>query len=255
MIYLFIYLTFNLSQKGLYCQRSDTDSGKLIKHQLYLRTKHYFCTGKSIDNVDKCAFHNIDCTVKHASYPQLISLDLRSNKIEHINEFTFDTLINMTRLYLSNNKIKYLPVNLLIKNKKLVIFSISKNQLSTLPKHIFKYNRELQTIFLGYNKLTNFIIESAHLQKLKLLTLHGNELTSLDRDTFGAFLVEHYVGKLRITVDFASFTNTCYCDNIWIESKIDIINAIIKNRKHNLTFCDYINQGNNCNENKIITTG
>ena len=161
----------------------------------------------------------------------------------------------MTRLYLSNNMIENLPVNLLINNTKLVTFGINQNQLSTLPKYIFKYNRELRKIFLGYNKLTNFIIESAHLQKLKILTLHGNELISLDSDTFGAFLVEHYVGKLLITVDFASFTNTCYCDNIWITSKIDIINAIIKKGRHNLTFCDYINQGNNCNKNKIITTG
>ena len=79
LIYLFIYLTFNLSQKRLWCQRNDTDSGKLINHQLYSKTKHYFCTEKSINNVNKCAFHNIDCDVKHASYPQLISLDLRRN--------------------------------------------------------------------------------------------------------------------------------------------------------------------------------
>ena len=253
MFYIYIY-NLNLSQEIIMCTSNAIVSGILQHHQLFIKTKMYMCKEMTIKNVDKCAFKNIYCAIKYDSYPLLSIIDLRNNRIEYLNKITFGALIHMNELYLSNNKIEYLPVTLFINNTQLRVFDIKNNLLNTLPTFLFKYNNELTSIFIDNNNLNNFNIDTSNLLKLTYLSLKGNPLTSLNSDTIGKFLVRYYVGKLKITVDFFSFRNTCYCDKEWISSKINIINQIIINEVNKMKFCNYTHRGDICNKHNITNT-
>ncbi|XP_067129494.1 leucine-rich repeat-containing protein 15-like [Centruroides vittatus] len=102
-----------------------------------------------------------------------------------IEEDFFSHSINLRKVALYDNDVRYLPSNLFKNNKNLEIFQCSWNKLSTLPNGIFDGTFNLKEIDLHGNRLENIPEDSFHrLSKLEKLDLSFNRLTFLPKNIF-----------------------------------------------------------------------
>ena len=113
-------------------------------------------------------------------------LDLSNNGIIRLDPYSFDGLIYLKDIDLSNNKLgtfaqlDYTFSNLFRDNSKLEIARLVQNELTYLPVKVFEFNTELKRIDLSMNKMMQITFEISHLYKLELLDLKRNAIEYLD---------------------------------------------------------------------------
>lgn len=120
-------------------------------------------------------------------------LRLSGNRIENIEENSFNQLQDLEQLDLSENRLDSLGPNLLHSLKQLRIIDISGNRLINLASSLLGSLNMLEEIYLARNNLTNLSSKFfEHNPRLSLVDLSMNQLTHLDESIFG------YLPELRI---------------------------------------------------------
>ncbi|XP_072425762.1 uncharacterized protein [Chiloscyllium punctatum] len=113
-------------------------------------------------------------------FPQLDTLDLRSNQLKTLPETGFSQLLLLKVLDLSNNELSFLPSQFLRHHHKLTDLRLDHNQFSNVTATLFSELRHLQYLTISGNVIRNFPPELiANLTKLLKLDLSSNLLTSL----------------------------------------------------------------------------
>uniref|UniRef100_A0A8C3SLP3 Uncharacterized protein n=1 Tax=Chelydra serpentina TaxID=8475 RepID=A0A8C3SLP3_CHESE len=81
---------------------------------------------------------------------QLKTMHLEANRISRI-DCSFNSLLNLRKLYLNNNHISSISHTAFSGLEKLQFLHLNKNRLSSLPKHLFAELPKLKYVFLSHN--------------------------------------------------------------------------------------------------------
>lgn len=92
--------------------------------------------------------------IKGKTCKQVTKLNLSGCNLKEIPEDLFYTYTNLTKLILSNNRIKVIPKEIL-KLKKLKVLDLANNEISVLQGAVFKLSK-LQTLNLYGNQIKKF---------------------------------------------------------------------------------------------------
>lgn len=129
-----------------------------------------------IKNVSKETFRNFE---------NVNTIHLGSNFLKTIDGAIFDSLYNLTTLWLSNNRIINLPSNCFQNLKNLTTLSIAMNRLEEIDESTFNGLDNLTLLYLNNNYLKE--IKTNHfsgLKKLREIFLHGNQIKTLGNGVF-----------------------------------------------------------------------
>ena len=146
---------------------------------------------------------------KFPPHVKLKSLELQDNLLTDVDGATFSSLKNISILYLSNNQLSNIPVDLFtrlenltrlsLKNnsirtlgagtfaglENLQMLDLSDNYLRNLPNNTFQDNLKLDYILLDNNNLNEMGSNLfSHLNLLKTIDLTMNNLTFIHQGTF-----------------------------------------------------------------------
>jgi Leucine-rich repeat (LRR) protein len=109
-------------------------------------------------------------------------LDLSFNKIQSIDRKAFKGLSNLTELYLNNNGIQVLTLNITNYLIKLKVLSVSHNKLNAIESTVFNTVPSILKLYLGHNtefgRIENNLIPIKSILNRSLITL-GLENISL----------------------------------------------------------------------------
>lgn len=124
-----------------------------------------------IVEVDSYAFYGLP----------LVSLNLQTNKINTLLEFSFGGLENtLEELVLINNKLERFPLQALRRLRKLQILKLQSNQISEIPDDGFTRFTVLKTLDLQSNRIDHLDARSfITMPKLVSLSCANNQLTIL----------------------------------------------------------------------------
>jgi len=82
---------------------------------------------------------------------------------------------HITGLYLSNNRLSFIPEEVFLEMKSLLILDLSSNLLQRVPLALTQLN-SLEKLFLNDNRITELPVEMGRLFRLKDLKVVGNPL-------------------------------------------------------------------------------
>ena len=165
--------------------------------------------------------------------PNVTSLLLRRNKIQHLKkEAAISTKASI--LDLSKNQIKMVDKGSFDNFKLLQTLFLHDNQISDLPLDVFQVTKHLQKIVLSNNKLT--ILKwfwFLGLELLKILLLSNNQIMSLEPSSF---LLPRSLCKLNVTNNLVSLNTNLQCHEeigklyarqylVFCETQIEQINS------------------------------
>ena len=164
----------------------------------------------------------------------LQALFVYGNEIQILEENVFSRLNNLEILGLQENKISQLDKNLFINLTKLKILALHDNLLQKLDPGIFQNLQNLGVLYLSINNFANIqdtILDSArelyfvdlsennlqqipniqHLHDLKFITLKGNPLTQVNKETFSRVPrhTEFYVSQHEVCECFVKDYVNC----------------------------------------------
>ena len=130
----------------------------------------------------KCIDHLVNCSsLKHCSIPQDIkntttTLDLSTNQINHLKNFTFSHLNKLRELNLRNNKISIIDSQALYGLCELRIINLAVNEIKTLDvTSIFSETPKLAYLYLWNNSFVE-IPALTNLTNLRYLDLGNNNI-------------------------------------------------------------------------------
>ena len=115
-------------------------------------------------------------------------LSLRGNGLKMINRKCFHNLMDLQRLDLGQNKLKYIPSELFVINQDkdtLLDINLSYNAITSLSQSHFQVLKNLIHIDLSHNELD--IIRKGtffHLKKLEVISLNNNKLNHIEEGSF-----------------------------------------------------------------------
>lgn len=106
----------------------------------------------------------------------LIEIHLNDNQIEAIDDGVL-YLPKLRQIFLQDNRLKTLSVNLLTGTPALYGIDLSGNQLETIQNNVFNKCTNLTIIGLNHNQIKSIdLIELADMVSLRVLSLEGNKL-------------------------------------------------------------------------------
>jgi Leucine-rich repeat (LRR) protein len=122
----------------------------------------------------------------------LVSLNLQSNKINTLLEFSFGGLENtLEELVLINNKLQRFPLQALRRLRKLQILKLQSNQISQIPDDGFTRFTVLTNLDLQSNRIDHLDSRSfITMPKLVSLSLSNNLLTILSDNSIFVHLID-----------------------------------------------------------------
>jgi Leucine-rich repeat (LRR) protein len=122
----------------------------------------------------------------------LVSLNLQSNKINTLLEFSFGGLENtLEELVLINNKLEQFPLQALRRLRKLQILKLQSNQISQIPDDGFTRFTVLTNLDLQSNRIDHLDSRSfITMPKLVSLSLSNNQLTILSDNSIFVHLID-----------------------------------------------------------------
>ena len=120
----------------------------------------------------------LDIVLAKSCCPGLQTLKLSSSALSHITDGTFDGLLQLESLDLSNNDL----IHLNLKNMAVVHLDISHNDLVEVTTNWS--NCSLQILDASHNKLTMDVIASFPLCTMEKLNLAYNRISKLSEDSF-----------------------------------------------------------------------
>lgn len=144
------------SSQTVKCQNQDLSA---IPLSLPLNTRFLFVTGNNISDITVDSFPT--------KLEMLTDLYLSGNQIESVGEKVFENLPNLVRLDLSNNKFQTFSDSALPDINRLEVLNLSKS---------FQNHTDIDVV-VG-------VLQSAKLDRLKVLDLSNNDLVILPEDTF-----------------------------------------------------------------------
>eukprot|EP01103_Thecamoeba_quadrilineata_P020584 TRINITY_DN891_c0_g1_i2.p1 TRINITY_DN891_c0_g1~~TRINITY_DN891_c0_g1_i2.p1 ORF type:complete len:1013 (+),score=222.24 TRINITY_DN891_c0_g1_i2:147-3185(+) len=115
----------------------------------------------------------------------LRQLDVSHNRLQQLHE-DLGGISTLVGINLSCNLLRTLPDNLLGKGlPSLTEFLVGNNLLEDVPLERLYKNTNLQSLFLGYNRLTHFPLPPllSSLPRLQVLNISGNRLRTLELET------------------------------------------------------------------------
>ncbi|XP_078375759.1 uncharacterized protein LOC144659197 [Oculina patagonica] len=120
-----------------------------------------------------------------SNFPNIRSLDLRSNNFPNLEENIFANLTKLQTLHLSSNKIHYLPKGLFSSLRELKYLQFRENSIQDLPENIFSNLINLKKLELNSNKIPHlpkglFCCQN----KLEYLNLASNNIENLPASVF-----------------------------------------------------------------------
>ncbi|CAG7822034.1 unnamed protein product [Allacma fusca] len=114
----------------------------------------------------------------------IMELNLNFNQLSSLEEYHFDTFVNVKNLQLCCNRIGQLSENTFSNNFKLVSLNLSQNRITQLPPHFLSKLTELKWLDLSFNHLTTI---SAHyfssLFKLEFIDVSSNPISQIESDS------------------------------------------------------------------------
>lgn len=155
---------------------------------------HFFglkIENNSIVTVKRWAFLNIGAH----------SISLNNNRIEWLNEGSFENLPSLETIDLEFNQIGVLPKGVFVNLHNLSMVSFGNNCLDAFDPNWFSDTPKLEYIFLHNNQLKSISKDAfSKFGNLKALTLENNWIEYVDRDAFRSVskLGEVYLGNNRI---------------------------------------------------------
>ncbi|NXI93905.1 LRC19 protein, partial [Psophia crepitans] len=158
-------------------------------------------SGKNLSNIPSNLFQNIT------------KLNLKNNTItlKDSDKEILQSFINLTELYLNENRITVLHNNSFCNLTKLVILDISNNYISTVHKAAFAGLNQLSVLNLSYNSITQ--LDSDVFSSLKSLTV-----LNLQYNFLKYFHIKPSFKLIKIVL--AGNPWTCSCDlldlHIWL---------------------------------------
>ncbi|CAJ0583467.1 unnamed protein product, partial [Mesorhabditis spiculigera] len=131
--------------------------------------------------------------------PLLKSLSLEVNQIREIEPETFETVPQLTYLYIGNNLFANINPDTFYYLKQLKVLSMSNNKdISEIKLDSFQYLPMLIRLEMSDCSLTNIVPQALHkFSKIQVLVLSRNQLTGIAASTFSAL-------SELITVDLSS---------------------------------------------------
>ncbi|KAG5865876.1 hypothetical protein JTB14_011780 [Gonioctena quinquepunctata] len=146
-------------------------------------------TGNKFQNVSVLCFS--DCGNRQLAGRACVNglevLDLSSNDIISLSDYSFSALRSLEKLFLQNNAMSSVGGRAFAGLTTLKTLNLSNNYLIVLPSDLFSSSRELRHLYLHNNSLSVLgpgILKG--LDQLQVLDLSHNELTSdcINRNTF-----------------------------------------------------------------------
>ena len=132
--------------------------------------------------------NNITDLSSHSFKGWLHTLSLRGNGLKVINPKSFHSLKDILRLDLGQNRLKYIPSELLVFNQDkdtLLDINLSYNAITSLSPSHFKGLKNLRQIDLSHNKLD--VIRKgtfSHLKRLGVIALNNNNIKHIEEGSF-----------------------------------------------------------------------
>ncbi|XP_049806878.1 toll-like receptor 7 [Schistocerca nitens] len=162
---------FNISYNKLHSLPGELFATNKELREIYLH-------GNELRDMGPGVFHNLE---------QLLVLDLSQNKLteQHINEHTFDGLIRLVVLNLSNNEISRIGGRMFKDVSFLQILDLRNNTLMYIEDNTFLPLYNLHTLNLSHNKLTSLSAATfSGLFILNSLSMSYNEIASIHHQAF-----------------------------------------------------------------------
>jgi PTH2 family peptidyl-tRNA hydrolase len=107
--------------------------------------------------------------------PTLVELNFGGNNLEEI-PLALGKLVNLTKLVLSDNRIKTIPHDVLASLSQLTILSLEHNKIEELPSDFGDIVPQLEQLYLQKNLLRDLPESIANLKNLHTLALNNNKL-------------------------------------------------------------------------------
>ncbi len=135
-------------------------------------------------NVDYINIGNGLTTIGSYAFSQfgsLIILDLQSNQIVSVDDNAFANIVNLQKLYLSNNKLTVVPnFTSTCQNEQLYYLNLDSNQMTEIPSQVFINCIDIRELRIYSNKLTTLHHDSfLGMTSLTTLQLSRNLLTEV----------------------------------------------------------------------------
>jgi hypothetical protein len=123
------------------------------------------------------------------SFRNLTNLNILSvsfNYLQALSENTFYGLRNLEQLYLSYNSIDKIHEEAFDHLCKLFFLNLNLNRIEALSSRMFKNLGNLQYLLISGNRISNFVDQLfTNLQKLAILTFDDNRIKRLKSNAFG----------------------------------------------------------------------
>nr|XP_022298935.1 toll-like receptor 4 [Crassostrea virginica] len=155
-------------------------------------------------------------------------LDLSNNFCSNVSSDFFSHIINLSKLYISNNLLGYsiasdidgrIFANLL----HLRIIHLRANRIAHLPFMVFKNLKNLQHLDLSDNLLTTVEFDILKLKALQYLDLSGNQIQAFGESTRKN--ISHLKEKTNISLNLMNNPLRCDCKTL------DFLQWMVKERK------------------------
>lgn len=123
-------------------------------------------------------------------------------RIQRIDENTFDSCKNLTRLWLHRNNIPDLPENIFAPLVNLQDLALSENTISNISVELFKNLPNLEFLYLHNNRIEELPRNAfSSLKKLEIIYLNENGLKIIHSDSFGTLpnlkFISLYVNQIN----------------------------------------------------------
>ncbi|OQR76227.1 leucine-rich repeat-containing protein 4B-like, partial [Tropilaelaps mercedesae] len=116
---------------------------------------------------------------------QVLNMSLNTLKALQNNQVANAGLVNLQKLYLSQNQLRELQEHAFYKMNNLVELDLSHNKLGAVPTNAFKHLVNLRQLLLKGNPITVLEDSSfAHLRSLSVLELSSCKIETVARDAF-----------------------------------------------------------------------
>ena len=145
------------------------------------------------------------------SLANLTSLYLQSNKIQRLQSGMLPGLSSLDELNLRQCQISYVEQGVFKDLHSLVILHLDDNNIVNLPPATFATTSQIMAVYLHHNKLS-YLAEELFLNTTMLinLTLFRNELEQLNRSTFTPIM-----SSIK-TIDLSENPFLCSCELKWL---------------------------------------
>ncbi|XP_028281368.1 trophoblast glycoprotein [Parambassis ranga] len=223
------------------CQNQDLDA---IPHSIPTNTKYLFVTGNNISQISEASFPN--------RLELLTDLYLSGNELEYVDAMAFDSLPNLVRLDLSNNRIESFSERAFPDDNKLQLLNLSRcfhnhstvggildflrgenlnqltaldlsnNDLVILPDGLLSGLSSLVSLSLQNSSIITIQNGTLKVPPLRDLDLRNNSLRDLPPTTRAEFSLKP---GLRIQLAGNPWRCDCFFDDMlmWLKNATEVI--------------------------------